>query len=196
MQRLSAPGERSIGERVREKRIAQSLTVRELARLAGVSASMISGIENDAKSPSIGTLMALAQALGMSLSQLVDDTPRRSGGLLRLPKSAHRIVTDASGVSREHFEPSIEGSRLEFVRFVLPPQGATGDLAPHAPGSLEHAHVSAGSAEVLAGDESITAEEGDTVVFQADQRHAYRNTGPGELAIYVVVEPPARSENR
>ena len=195
MQRLSARSEHSIGDRVRAKRTAQGLSVRALAQRANVSASMISGIENDAKSPSIGTLMALAQALGMSLSQLVDDTPARSGALLHLRKTEHRIVRDANGVSREQFEPAIEGSRLEFVRFVLPPQGTTGDLAPHAPGSLEHAHISTGTVEVWAGEQVIVAEEGDTVVFQADQRHGYRNMGGSETAIYVVVEPAAE-QNR
>ena len=157
-----------------------------------MSASMISGVETGAKSPSIAVLIALAEALGTSLSQLIGDGPPREGTLLRLSKADQRTVTDRGGVSREHFEPAIEGSRLEFVRFVLPPNASTDELAPHAAGSLEHAHVSIGSVEIWAGEQRISADEGDTVVFHADQRHGYRNTGAGTAAIYVVVEPTDR----
>jgi quercetin dioxygenase-like cupin family protein len=150
---------------------------------------MISGVEHGAKSPSISVLVALAEALGTSLSQLIDGGEPRAGSLLRLTKADQRIVTDPSGVSREHFEPGIEGSRLEFVRFVLPPGSTTNELAPHALGSLEHAHVSHGSVEIWAGTDHIAASAGDTVVFNADQGHGYRNTGRSEAAVYVVVEP-------
>jgi len=55
------------------------LTLRELATRSGVSSSMISDIERGAKSPTLSTLSALVQALGVSMSALLDSASPKSG---------------------------------------------------------------------------------------------------------------------
>jgi DNA-binding XRE family transcriptional regulator/quercetin dioxygenase-like cupin family protein len=63
-----------IGNRIRVERIRLGLTVRGLARDAGVSASLISQIETDKSKPSVSTLYSITAALGMSLADLLDTT--------------------------------------------------------------------------------------------------------------------------
>jgi transcriptional regulator with XRE-family HTH domain len=57
----------SVGERVRREREKQGLTGAALAERAGVSAGMISQIENDQAEPSLETLENVAGALGVSV---------------------------------------------------------------------------------------------------------------------------------
>jgi transcriptional regulator with XRE-family HTH domain len=59
-----------VGSRVREERLAQKIGVRELARRVGVSASLISQVELGKASPSVGTLYAIVNELGISLDEL------------------------------------------------------------------------------------------------------------------------------
>ncbi len=59
-----------VGSRVREERLAQRIGVRELARRVGVSASLISQVELGKASPSVGTLYAIVNELGLSLDEL------------------------------------------------------------------------------------------------------------------------------
>lgn len=59
-----------VGGRVREERLAQRIGVRELARRVGVSASLISQVELGKASPSVGTLYAIVNELGLSLDEL------------------------------------------------------------------------------------------------------------------------------
>ena len=190
----SKPGkvEQQIGRRLRGRRLARGLTLRALAVRSGISASMISDTEHGTKSASIAVLVALAESLGTTLSQLLGEGEQRMPSMLHLVAADQRAVVDRSGARREHFEPSIEGSQLEFLRFVLPPRTDTGDLGAHQAGSIEHAHVSSGSVEIWAGPEQTVAQTGDTVVFRADQRHGYRNTAPVEASIYVIIEPRAK----
>lgn len=183
----SAVGD-SIAERLRAYRVGLGLTVRALAASSGVSPSMVSEAERGAKTPSIAVLIALAEALGISLSQLVADEASR-GPIELVARADHRVLVDPSGVRREHLGPTVAGSHLEFIRFVLPPGSDTGQLGAHQAGSIEHAHVASGTVEIRVAGERRRAQTGDSVVFPADQPHGYANAGPGEASVYVVVEP-------
>lgn len=68
--RDGAPPE-AVGRRVREERLRQQIGVRELARRVGVSASLISQVELGKASPSVGTLYAIVNELGLSLDELL-----------------------------------------------------------------------------------------------------------------------------
>jgi transcriptional regulator with XRE-family HTH domain len=199
---LSATGEQrslrangigdSIAERLRAYRIGRGLTVRALASRSGVSPSMVSEAERGTKTPSIAVLIALSEALGISLTQLVEAESSR-GPIHFLPRADHRVLTDETGVRREHLGPTLKGSHLEFVRFVLPAGAETGALSAHQAGSIEHAHVAEGTIEVRVAGERMRAAKGDSIVFPADQGHGYANVGASEATVYVVVEPLALS---
>ena len=60
--------ERAIGREVRRQREKLDITISELAKAAGISAGMLSKIENGATSPSLSSLQALAQALQVPLT--------------------------------------------------------------------------------------------------------------------------------
>ncbi|WP_129667497.1 cupin domain-containing protein [Phytoactinopolyspora endophytica] len=59
-----------MGRRIREERVRRGATVRGLAGEIGVSASLISQIENDKSQPSVSTLYAITTALGISIEDL------------------------------------------------------------------------------------------------------------------------------
>jgi transcriptional regulator with XRE-family HTH domain len=60
-----------LGPRLRQARAGRQLSVRELARRVGCSASLISQIERGVSVPSVGVLYALATELGSSLDHLL-----------------------------------------------------------------------------------------------------------------------------
>lgn len=62
--------EKAIGSQVRRSRKIADLTVAELSSAAGISAGMLSKIENGQISPSLSSLQAITKALNMPLSQL------------------------------------------------------------------------------------------------------------------------------
>jgi transcriptional regulator with XRE-family HTH domain len=64
-----------LGQRIREERIRQEMSLRALARIVGVSASMISQIENAKSQPSVSTLYAITSALGISVERLFAPSP-------------------------------------------------------------------------------------------------------------------------
>src|SRR5262249_18704331 len=60
-----------LGPRLRQARAGRQLSVRELARRMGCSASLISQIERGVSVPSVGVVYALATELGSSLDYLL-----------------------------------------------------------------------------------------------------------------------------
>jgi DNA-binding XRE family transcriptional regulator len=60
----------SLGHRLRAERVRRDVSLRQLARQVGVSASMISQIETGKSRPSVRTLYAITSVLGISLEGL------------------------------------------------------------------------------------------------------------------------------
>src|SRR6516225_6011601 len=69
--------EEEIGAQVRRFRRSMDLTVAQLGMNAGISAGMLSKIENGTISPSLSTLCALAKALNVSMSSLFAESEER-----------------------------------------------------------------------------------------------------------------------
>src|SRR5271163_5037766 len=87
-----APG--GLGGRLREIRTARGMSVRELARRAGCSASLVSQVERGVTAPSAGVVYTLANELGISLDFLFGTDDVEPGELPRLPG-----IGSAPGVS-------------------------------------------------------------------------------------------------
>lgn len=56
------------GAQIRDRRRELGLTHRELASAAGVSSAYVSMLENGRSNPTLGTIEAVAEALGLSVS--------------------------------------------------------------------------------------------------------------------------------
>src|SRR5882757_1375733 len=107
---------------------ARGLSVRELARRVGCSASLISQIERGVSVPSVGVLYSLATELGSSLDYLLFGSgPGPDGGMgtvpaalapvLAAPPAAvvqrgrdRKIIDLASGVRWERLTPQSEAT--------------------------------------------------------------------------------------
>ena len=172
---------------VKRLREAAGLSLRALAARSGISSSMISDIERGTKSPTVITVVRLARALGVDAAALVD------GGTRTAPRI--RILRRGEGAGGEHptrwisLGPAGPGSRIDFVRFQIPPSTALGPSTAHAPGTVEHMHVAAGAVRVTVGDETAELAAGDSCSCRTDVPHAIENPDPSvEALIYLIVE--------
>lgn len=181
-----------VGRAIKARREQSNLTLRALASKSRVSSSMISDIERGAKSPTIATLSALAAALGVPISTLVDiaiPVPTR----IRVVRGSERppVIELATGASRQSFGPAIPGSKVEFLRYLVPPHITAGPFAAHEKGTIEHVHVATGTVQIAVGDEVVRLEAGDSCSCRADAPHFFDNASRDvEALIYLVVERP------
>jgi transcriptional regulator with XRE-family HTH domain len=178
--------EKFIAQSVRTRRKAMGYTLRQLSKRSGVSASMLSALEGGKKSPTISVLAAIAGALDVPVSRLIERQGSRATIVTRA--EALRMVKDRSGVGREHLGALIEGSKIEFLRFTIPARSETGTFVPHRPGSIERALIQKGRVVVHAGEEAHELRAGDAIVYHADQTHKFSNRGSVVAVVYCVIE--------
>ena len=175
------------GRAVKDRREAAGFSLRDLAARSGISASMISEIERGTKSPTVTSLVRLAQALGISAAALID------GGTDPAPRI--QVLRRGDGAGGEHpapwesLGPAAPDSRIDFVRYQIPPSTVLGPTSAHAPGTVEHMHVATGTVRVTVGDETAELFAGDSCSCRTDAPHGVENPDPSaEALIYLIVE--------
>lgn len=176
-----------VAHTVKRLRHDAGLSLRALAEASGVSPSMISDIERASKSPTVATLSALAEALGVPISALVEP-PRPSGGLTIVRHNEHTILTEPSGIRRETLTPLVADSSVEFLRFVLPAGATAGPFAAHGPGTIERLVVDSGTVRATFGGQTAMLGAGDSGTATAGCSHQFENVGGEEAVLYLVIE--------
>ena len=63
-----------VGEKIKELRERQGLSLKDLAELTGFSSALLSQMENHLVSPSLGTIIKLAKALGVRVGDFLGET--------------------------------------------------------------------------------------------------------------------------
>jgi len=63
-----------VGEKIKALREAKGLSLKEIADLSGFSTALLSQVENHMVSPSLGTIVKLAKALGVKVSDFLGKT--------------------------------------------------------------------------------------------------------------------------
>lgn len=195
----------TIGDRLRQARQARGLSLRRLAGLLGVSPSLISQVETGRAKPSVNTLYALANELGISLDVLLfmDTQPIT-------PTSGPVVAPDAADGSLPHDPVQRAGSRMgirlgsgvlwerlttesirnvDFLHVTYEVGGASSpadEFQRHS--GQEWGYVLSGSLQVkIAFDEYILG-PGDAITFESSTPHRMSNAGPEPVrAIWFVI---------
>ncbi|HEY7206864.1 MAG TPA: helix-turn-helix domain-containing protein [Gaiellaceae bacterium] len=192
---LAAPSH--IGERLREARNRNGMTVREIARRVGVSPSLISQIERDKVNPSVSTLWALVTVLGLTMGDLFSEAEQRSGAAAATPARPAGPVTVPGGRAVINLETGVHWERLtagsdsvvEFLSVTYPPGAAScGEHSLVSHGGKEYGYVVSGRLGVRIGFDEFELEPGMAISFDASAPHRLWAIGdrPAE-AIWVVV---------
>lgn len=174
-----------VGANLRRLRTRRGLSLERLAQISGVSRAMLGQIELGQSAPTINVLWKIARALEVTFSALI--SARTQSGALVLRASESKILTskDRSFSSRALF-PFDEPRRVEFYELRLA-AGAVEDADAHPPGTSENLVVTAGTIEIDVAGDTHKLETGDSVLFEADTPHAYRNAGRTEAVMYLVM---------
>ena len=173
---------RSLADAVRRLRNGRGWTLDDLARRSTVSRRLIVQIEQGEANPSIGTLLRLAGALEVPLTDLVSEQQASWIGV-RAPSEATQLWQGANG-GRALLE--VSRGPLELWSWTLAP-GETHTSDAHHPGALELVKVLKGTLVVEVGDQTATVKAGHSAWFDASRQHAYRNATASPTTFTLVV---------
>ena len=174
-----------VGANLRRLRTRRGLSLERLAQLSGVSRAMLGQIELGQSAPTINVLWKISRALEVTFSALISSRSQAGALVLRATDSKVLTSKDRSFSSRALF-PFDEPRRVEFYELRLAP-GAVEDADAHPPGTVENLVVTGGAIEIDTGGDTHRLELGDSILFEADSPHAYRNPGRTEAVMYLVM---------
>lgn len=176
-----------VGATLQRMRQARSLTLDDLSRAAGVSKSMLSQIERDQANPTIAVAWRLANALGVSIGELLA-AEAQPGETIRVLE-AHELPTlpgDHAGYVLRILGPMELAGKFEWYELTLAPNGVLASN-PHDPGVTEHLTLLQGAMELEVDSEKKKLKSGTTARYPADRNHAIRNLGKSEAKALLVV---------
>ena len=178
------------GEKIKKVRESQGITLKQLAHHMDVSASLLSQIENNKVSPSIDTLLNLADILDIDPEYLFRDFRKKRK--IRVVQKDNRNKLSLGDVRYELLTPPVaddEEYAVEALELVIEPSGEKGSAQFGHPGR-EMGILLEGEAELLYGTERYTLKRGDSVSFSSSVPHTLINTGKGELKAIWIITPP------
>ena len=168
-------------KRLREER---KLSLDALARLSGVSKSMLGQIERGDVNPTISTVWKIANGLKLPFSELLS-RPENDCEVVE-KGSVQPLIEDGGKFRNYPVFPFDALRRFEMYYIEIDPDGHL-EAEPHPDGTQEFITVFSGRLAVTAGDEQMLVENGNSARFRADMPHGYRNTGSEECRLSMVI---------
>lgn len=172
-----------VGARIRALRSSQGLTLKHVAERTGVSVSMLSMLERGVTTASIGTLVSVASALGIHMSDLFDrPDPEDAHPVLRR-EDQPRVQTSEGAVRRVAHHDAQSGVELAVNEYL--PGGASNATPTHHEGR-EFGVLVSGLLRVELDGESHQLRPGDAIAYSSTRPHRISNGGD-EVAVAVWV---------
>jgi transcriptional regulator with XRE-family HTH domain len=180
--------ELALGSEIRERRLLRGFTQEKLAKLAGVSESFISRLENASVSPSIPTLLAIARALESSLAELFDVVEQQASKTpVIVPTKERKTVARRGSAIGYTYEllASDDNSVMEPFVVHFPPGPKPRRWFAH-PGH-EFNLILQGKMDFYYSDKVYLLEEGDSVYFDSSVPHRGVARGPEEVSMVAIL---------
>ncbi len=169
------------GERIRAARTAQGLSLRAVAADVGISASMLSQVETGKVQPSVSTLYAITNSLGLTVDDVLDVCP----AVTRSPTGRlHPIqrCEDAPEIAMENgvtWRGLAVGGSVDGVSAVVAtyqPHGASSMDQTHMRHSgTEHGYIIRGEITLKLDFDTYVLRAGDSLCFDSTRPHYYVN---------------------
>lgn len=179
----------SLARNVKHWRAVRGFTLDVLAARAGVSRGMLIQIEQARTNPSIGTVVKIGDALGISITTLLDYEQGPKVQIVPAEKAVRLWHTEAGSFNRLLAGTEAPGP-LEMWDWYLMP-GESSPSEPHPTGTVEIVHVTEGELTLTVDRVDYLVPTGASASFEANKAHVYGNTGdvPTRMVMTVSVPP-------
>lgn len=175
----------SVGPALRAIRLARNLTIAEVARATGISASFLSLVENGKSDITIGRVTRLVQFFEISLTDLLPAAQGSHPDIIR--KGEHRrLRSPEEGMDIQILTPE-NGPTMMPMLLEFEPGGGRKEFSRHA--GEEFVYVLDGELILeLEGSEPRRLRAGDSAYYPGDRPHLWGNASDCESLRVLCVD--------
>lgn len=179
-----------IGTKLKEYRKSKGLTLDELGKKAGITASYISQVERNLAEPSISSLRKIAKAINIPVYKFLLEDDEDEKFIIR--KHERKTVDISKNHNQAHYELITPMSRENNSLSIV---GLSAMLPPGV--SDETSHNAEEMILVIKGVMKISIEDkdthvlnaGDSIYLRANLKHVVENIGEGNLEVISCISP-------
>jgi transcriptional regulator with XRE-family HTH domain len=185
---------RVIGAKIRQVRHERGLTLDTVAGRTGLTAAMVSMVELGRVAPSFGTLIAIASALNIHMSDLFYSPEV----IVREPvrRKADQVTFETSAGVLRRLVQNDDSRGLEFVINEYGPRTSSASTAVHHAG-YEYGLLLEGSLVIELDGEAYELKPGDSISYSSNTPHRIANNGARKArAIWVKLDADRAVDTR
>ena len=176
-----------VAKNIRRLREENKLSMDELAKLSGVSKSMLAQIERGDGNPTISTLWKISNGMKVPFDALTI----RPKNLYEIVKTSEiqPLLEDGGKVKNYSIFPDNENRRFAVYYLELD-EGSYWESEPHLKGTTEFITIFTGKIEIYADGQRFIVEKGESIRFRADSVHSYKNVGDDPAMLHMILFNP------
>lgn len=173
-----------IGEKLKELRLKNDLTLSELASRSEVTKGFLSQLERDLTSPNVTTLEHILEALGTNLKEFFSEEPEEQIVFTR--EDYFEDQRDYATV--QWVVPNAQKNQMEPIELTLHAHEKTKVIDSHD--GEEFAYVLKGKIHLVYGDKVYCVKAGETFYIQGSRSHHLENRSNRDVVVLWVSTPP------
>ena len=175
-----------VAENLRLLRGERGLEPAHLAGKVGLDVAAYEELEAGRADPGIETLWAVAAALGVPFSQLVEQAVPE----VRVLRDAEGLPIDSEGTDLRALLKLSSSRRSTFELYVIDSEPGSAHRAEgHVDGAIEHLMVLVGAMRAGPVDAPVELAGGDLATFAGDAPHLYETLEEGTRALLLMEYP-------
>lgn len=176
-----------VAKNIKRLREENKLSMDELAKLSGVSKSMLAQIERGDGNPTISTLWKISNGMKVPFDALTV----RPKSLYEIVKTSEiqPLLEDGGKVKNYSIFPDNENRRFAVYYLELD-AGSYWKSEPHLKGTTEFITIFTGKIEIYSDGQRFIVEKGESIRFRADTVHSYRNIGNESAMLHMILFNP------
>jgi transcriptional regulator with XRE-family HTH domain len=178
-----------VGEKIKQKRLQQKITLEQLAQKAGVTKGLISQVENNRSLPSLPVLFNLIHSLGETIKDFFEDLQDfQSNGHVLIVRSGDFTPFKKESVKGFQYQRiltrSVMSQTVDIVMLELKPGADRKKFIQTE--AFECKYILKGKIEYEIEKNKYELSSGDTLFFDGRSPHRLRNTGNTTAHILVI----------
>lgn len=174
----------NIGGKIKRLRIANQLTLEELANRSELTKGFLSQLERDLTSPSIATLEDILEALGTSLHEFFNETQEEQ---IVFTKDDY-FINEQDDYIISYIVPNAQKNDMDPILIELEKGKSSMVMEPHE--GEEFGYVIAGKIRLYNGPKEYTVKKGETFYLKGSRTHYIENLWDVKAKVIWISTPP------